>query len=136
MHALRETPLSLDEVVAAVSGPGRGGVVTFTGAIRDQSQGRTVDHLEYEAYGPMAEAVLAKICAEVEARWPGARAAVTHRTGHLQVGEVAVAIAVAAPHRAEAFAGCRHMIERLKEDVPIWKREVFTDGSEWVGIGP
>ena len=130
------TPPSLDEAVASVSGPDAGGVVTFTGAVRGTSRGHTVTRLEYEAYGPMAEAVLHKIAAECAGRAPGVRVSILHRVGVLAPGEVAVVIAAAAPHRAEAFDACRHAIERLKQDVPIWKKEVYEDGSEWVGLGP
>jgi molybdopterin converting factor subunit 1 len=128
-------PLSLDEVVAAVSGPGRGGVVTFTGTVRGQTGGRRVLRLEYEAYGPMAERSLARIGAEVGAAH-GAEVAVVHRVGVLEPGEAAVVIACAAPHRAPAFRACEQVLERLKRDVPIWKREVYEDGSAWVGLGP
>jgi MoaE-MoaD fusion protein len=128
-------PLSLDEVVAAVAGPGRGGVVTFTGNVRGETRGRRVVRLEYEAYGPMAERTLARIGAEVGAAH-GAEVAVVHRVGVLQPGEAAVVIACAAPHRSPAFRACQEVLERLKKDVPIWKREVFEDGSEWVGLGP
>ncbi len=136
MYEVREVPISTEEVLAAVHSDGTGAVVTFTGVVRAQSRGRAVLRLEYEAYVPMAEKVLRAIGDEIAERWPGARTAVLHRIGTLHPGEVAVAIAVAAPHRAEAFEGCRHAIERLKEDVPIWKREVFRDGSEWRGLGP
>ncbi len=136
MYQVRETPISTDEVLRAVTSDGVGGVVTFTGVVRARSRERTVVRLEYEAYVSMAEKVLRRIGEEIEARWTGTRVAILHRVGTLEPGEVAVAIAVAAPHRAEAFEGCRHAIERLKEDVPIWKREVFTDGSEWRGLGP
>jgi MoaE-MoaD fusion protein len=129
-------PLSLDRVVAAVSGPDAGGVVTFTGAVRKQSHGATIDHLEYEAYGPMAVKVMAALVAEIEAELPGVRLAVEHRTGSLAVGEIAVVIAAAAPHRAEAFTACRAMIDRLKDRVPIWKKEFGDDGAVWVGLGP
>lgn len=127
--------LSLDEVVAAVAGPGRGGVVTFTGNVRGETRGRRVLRLEYEAYGPMAERSLARIGAEVGAAH-GAEVAVVHRVGVLQPGEAAVVIACAAPHRAPAFRACQEVLERLKQEVPIWKREVYEDGSEWVGLGP
>ena len=130
-----EAPLSLDEVVAAVSGPGRGGVVTFTGTVRDDTKGRRVVRLEYEAYGPMAERKLAQIGGEVGAEH-GCAVAVVHRVGVLAPGEAAVVIACAAPHRTAAFRSCEECIERLKRDVPIWKREVYEDGSEWVGLGP
>lgn len=129
-------PLSLDEVVRAVEGPGRGGVVTFSGQVRDQTRGRAVVRLEYEAYPPMAERVFAQIGAEAAARWEGSRLAIVHRVGVLQPGELAVVIAASAPHRAEAFDACRHAIERLKQDAPIWKKEIFADGEVWVGLGP
>jgi MoaE-MoaD fusion protein len=128
-------PLSLDEVVAAVSGPGLGGVVTFTGTVRAESHGRRVLRLEYEAYTPMAERQLARIGAEVGAA-NGATTAVVHRIGTLVPGEAAVVIACAAPHRAPAFQACQAVLERLKQEVPIWKREVYEDGTTWVGLGP
>jgi molybdopterin synthase catalytic subunit len=130
-----EAPLSIDEVVAAVAGPGRGGLVTFTGNVRGETRGRRVLRLEYEAYGPMAERILAFIGAEVGAAH-GAEVAVVHRVGVLQPGEAAVVIAAAAPHRLPAFRACQEVLERLKQDVPIWKREVYQDGSTWVGLGP
>jgi molybdopterin synthase catalytic subunit len=136
MFRVVDRALSLDEVVGAVAGPGRGAVVTFTGAVRDQTRGEKVVRLEYEAYAPMAEKVLAQIGAEISERWPGSVAAIVHRTGTLVPGERAVVIAVASPHRAAAFEGCRHAIERLKADAPIWKREVFENGAVWVGLGP
>ena len=129
-------PLSLDRCVAAVSGPGMGGVVTFTGMVRRESHGALIDHLEYEAYGAMAVAEMTRLCDEIEAEIAGSLLAVEHRVGRLTVGEVAVVIAAAAPHRAEAFTACRAMIDRLKQRVPIWKKEVGDDGAEWVGLGP
>jgi len=130
-----EAPLSLDEVVTAVAGPGRGGVVTFTGTVRDDTRGRRVVRLEYEAYGPMAEKKLAEIGGEVGAEH-GCTVAVVHRVGVLLPGEAAVVIACAAPHRTPAFRACEAVIERLKQEVPIWKRECFEDGAVWVGMGP
>ena len=130
-----DRPLALGEVVAAVSGPERGGVVTFTGDVRAVSHGRRVLRLEYEAYVPMAERTLAEI-GESAGREHGALVAIAHRVGVLEPGEAAVVIAAAAPHRAPAFRACEAAIERLKRDAPIWKREVFEDGSEWVGLGP
>lgn len=129
-------PLSLDRCVAAVGGPDAGGIVTFTGQVRAESHGAAIDHLEYEAYGAMAVRVMTQIAVEIEAEVPGTRLAVEHRTGHLAVGEIAVVIAAAAPHRAEAFTACRAMIDRLKERVPIWKKELGQDGAVWVGLGP
>ncbi len=133
---LSDQPLSLDRCLAAVSGPGMGGIATFTGMVRLHSRGTTIDHLEYEAYAPMAMKVMTELCDEIEREVSGARLAVEHRVGHLAIGEVAVVIAAAAPHRAEAFTACRAMIDRLKDRVPIWKKEISVDGSEWVGLGP
>ncbi len=129
-------PIALREVVDAVQGSGFGGIVTFTGAVRGDSHGKQVLRLEYEAYVPMAEERLRAIGSEIETKWPGCRIAMLHRIGALEVGEIAVVIAVAAPHRKAAFEGCSHAIDRLKQDVPIWKKEVFEDGSLWVGMGP
>ncbi len=126
---------SLDRVSRAVLDQGMGGLVTFTGLVRRASQGRAVERLEYEAYPEMAEKVMARLCDAIEAE-TGARLAVEHASGVLVVGEVAIVIAAAAPHRAEAFAACRALIDRLKEQVPIWKKETGPDGSEWIGLGP
>jgi molybdopterin synthase catalytic subunit len=131
-----DRPLRLDEVVEAVGGEAFGGLVTFSGSVRNQTKGRRVLRLEYEAYAPMAEKKLAEIGAEAAAQWPGTRLAIVHRVGTLVPGELAVVIAAAAPHRKEAFRGCEHAIERLKQDVPIWKKEFFEDGDVWVGLGP
>ena len=129
-------PLSLDRCIAAVKGPGMGGLVTFTGMVRLHSHGATIDHLEYEAYAPMAIREMTRLCEEIEGEIAGTRLAVEHRIGRLEIGDLAVVIAAAAPHRAEAFVACRAMIDRLKESVPIWKKELGTSGEEWVGLGP
>lgn len=134
--ALLETPLSLDTVVRAVTHPGAGGISTFTGNVRLQSRGLTIEHLDYEAYAPMALKVMMRIVDTIQADIEGSRVAIAHRIGRLVVGETAVVIAASAPHRAEAFAACRAAIEALKEDVPIWKKEVATDGESWIGRGP
>ncbi|MBX7102069.1 MAG: molybdenum cofactor biosynthesis protein MoaE [Myxococcaceae bacterium] len=133
--AIESAPLSLDAVVRAVSGPAHGAVVTFTGAVRDATQGRPVVRLEYEAYGPLALKQLEAIAQAASERF-SARLAIHHRVGTLVPGELAVVIAAAAPHRAEAFEACRFAIERLKAEVAVWKKEVFADGSVWVGLGP
>ena len=133
---LAEQTLSLDRCIAAVRGPGAGGLVTFTGMVRDRSHDAVIDHLEYEAYAPMAVRVMTELCDEIEREIAGARLAVEHRVGRLAVGDLAVVIAASAPHRAEAFAACRAMIDRLKDRVPIWKKEVSADGATWVGLGP
>ena len=135
-YAVLDTALSLASVVAHVEHAGAGGLVTFTGNVRLRSRGQTIERLEYEAYVPMARKVMAEIGARIEADIAGARVAIHHRIGTLSVGETAVVIAASAPHRAEAFDACRRAIEALKQDVPIWKREVSTDGAEWIGQGP
>lgn len=133
---LSDAPLALERTVAAVAHAGAGGIDVFIGNVRAHSRGRTIDHLEYEAYGPMALRTMQAIAAAIEAETPGARVAIHHRLGLLKIGETAVIIAASAAHRAEAFAACRAAIERLKEDVPIWKREVAVDGAVWIGQGP
>ncbi len=133
--ALVDRPLRLDEVVLAVASHGCGGLVTFTGLVRDSTRGRAVIRLEYEAYSGMAERTLARIGEEVGAR-RGCRVAVLHRIGVLVPGDAAVVIACAAPHRSPAFLACEEVLERLKREVPIWKREVYGDGAMWVGMGP
>lgn len=134
--ALSEDTLSLDALAARVRHDGAGALVTFEGVVREQSRDtsgelRTIQHLEYEAYRPMAEREMARVVAEVEARWP-VRCAAAHRIGKLQIGEAAVIIAVSSAHRAQAFEACRFAIDRIKETVPIWKKEVAPDGTWWV----
>ncbi|HEX4454291.1 MAG TPA: molybdopterin converting factor subunit 1 [Kofleriaceae bacterium] len=133
---LLDEPLSLDRCIAAVRAPGMGGIVTFTGMVRAHSHGAAIERLEYEAYAPMATRTMVALCDEIEAELPGVAIAVEHRVGKLAIGELAVAIAAAAPHRAEAFAACRAMIDRLKDRVPIWKKEFGEHGETWVGLGP
>ena len=128
---LTEAPIDVAALERAVAAPGRGAVVVFTGRARDRSDdGRTVTELAYELYPEMADAVLAEIAAEAEGRWEVA-VAVVHRHGVVPIGEAAVAIVTAAPHRAEAYEANRYVIEAIKERLPIWKREVFVDGSAW-----
>ena len=134
--AIGSGALSVEDVVATVTGPGRGGLVTFAGIVRREGHALPdVIRLEYEAYAEMALEVLTAIADELEREQPGARVAIHHRVGALGVGEVAVVIAVAAPHRAEAFAACRAAIDRLKERAPIWKKEVGENGEVWLGLG-
>jgi len=128
-------PLDGDAVRALerqVSHPGVGGIVTFQGVVRDNARGKRIRYLEYDAYVEMAEAEMAKIAAEVERRWSTDRIALVHRVGRLEIGECSVVVAVACPHRAEAFEACRYAIDTLKSTVPIWKKEVAEDGEEWV----
>jgi molybdopterin synthase catalytic subunit len=129
---LTADPVALDALISAVQSTERGAVASFVGIVRDHHAGRSVVELTYVAYGPMAEAECARIVAEAESRWP-VKVALAHRLGTLFVGDSAVAIAVAGAHRAEAFEGCRYVIEELKTRVPIWKRERYADGAEaWV----
>jgi molybdopterin synthase catalytic subunit len=128
-------PLDLGVLLAQVRSPSHGGVASFLGMVRNHQGGREVLRLDYSAYAPMAEAECARIVAEAESRWPVA-VALQHRIGTLKIGDTAVAVVVASAHRDEAFVACRYVIEELKRRVPIWKREVFADGSiEWVGSG-
>lgn len=128
-----ETPLQADAINARVVHPTTGAVCTFVGTVREWTKGRRTVHLEYEAYPEMAVAQMEVIGREIEQQWPGSRVAISHRVGKLAIGEASVVIAVATPHRADSFAACRHAIERLKQIVPIWKKEIWEDGEEWVG---
>ncbi len=125
-------PIDPRELEAAVSHPGAGAIVTFTGTVRDTSRGQQVTHLDYEAYAEMAVPQMRKIGQEIKDRWPEARVAMAHRSGHLEIGEASVVIAVSCPHRAEAFEACLWGIDRLKESVPIWKKEHAADGTYWI----
>jgi molybdopterin synthase catalytic subunit len=127
--------IDLGALLAQVQSPRHGGIASFLGSVRDHQDGRSVLRLEYSAYNPMAEAECGRIVREAESQWDCV-IALKHRTGTLQIGDVAVAIVAASAHRDEAFAACRYVIEEVKRRVPIWKREVFVDGSvEWVGAG-
>ncbi len=132
MFQIVDRAITAQEVIDAVADDSAGAVVTFLGVVRDQSYGRKVLYLEYEAYAPMAEKKMTEIADEVHQRWGIRRVAILHRVGHLEIGEASVAIAVATPHRKEAFEACQYIIDRLKQIVPIWKREVWEDGEEWV----
>ncbi|TGN79212.1 molybdenum cofactor biosynthesis protein MoaE [Streptomyces bauhiniae] len=130
---LRDTPLSLDEVYGAVGDDAVGGTALFVGTVRDHDGGKSVSSLEYSAH-PSAEAELRRVAEEIAAEFPVRALAAVHRTGLLAIGDVAVITAVSCPHRAEAFAACRKLIDTLKHEVPVWKRQIFTDGAtEWVG---
>ena len=129
---LTTEPLDARRIEAAVSHKGAGAICTFTGIVRDNSRGRSVTHLEYEAYAEMAKAEMKKIAGEIAERWPEARVAMAHRTGRLEIGEASVVVSVSAPHRAEAIDACRWGIDRLKETVPIWKKEHAADGTYWI----
>lgn len=126
-------PLSLETIARSVTRSSSGAIATFVGVVRESSRGRRVTSLEYEAYPEMAVATLGEIAAEIRARWAVDDVAIVHRVGRLVVGEASIVIAVSSPHRREALAACALAIERVKERAPIWKREVWADGSEWIG---
>jgi MoaE-MoaD fusion protein len=128
-------PLSLEAVVAEVADERAGGIATFTGTVRRRSRGREVTHLEYEAYAEMAEEVMAKLAADLEERHELCAVAIHHRVGRLGIGEASVVIAVSAPHRQAALVACKEAIDTLKEEVPLWKKEVYEGGEEWIGRG-
>ncbi|MGQ9492217.1 MAG: molybdenum cofactor biosynthesis protein MoaE [Anaerolineae bacterium] len=124
--------LSADDIIVRLADPAIGAVAVFVGVVRGDTDGREVRYLEYEAYPEMAEAMLRQIGEEIQARWKTIqKVAIVHRVGHLEVGEVSVVIALSAAHRPEVFEALRYAIDRLKEIVPIWKKEVWSDGSEW-----
>lgn len=133
LTAVRDTPLSVEEVLAAVADDAAGGVVSFTGVVRSSDGGRGVTELEYSAH-PGAEAALLAVAEAIAAELPVIALAAVHRTGLLAVGDVAVVVAASAAHRGQAFEAARRLIDDLKEQVPIWKRQLFVDGDEqWVG---
>ena len=132
---ITDEPLDAERVTAMVANTANGGVVTFQGVTRDETGGRTVVRLDYEAYPEMAYKTLQQIFDEVEERWGITDLALAHRIGRLELGEASLVVAVGAAHRAEAFAAAMYVVDRLKEIVPIWKKEFFEDGSVWVGLG-
>ncbi len=132
MLDLVREPIRVDALLDAVRHPGAGAVVLFLGTVREHSRGRRVEQLEYEAYDALARAEMARISSHAVSRW-GVRIAMAHRLGTLAIGEISVAIAVAAPHRRDAFEAGRFAIDTLKQTVPIWKKEIWTGGAEWIG---
>ena len=130
---IQPEPLDPRETEALVANPGAGATATFIGTVRDHGRGKPVTHLEYEAYAPAAELALAQIGDEIRQRWGVEHVAIAHRVGSLPVGEASVVISVASPHREAAFEACRYAIERIKEIVPIWKKEHYADGAAWLG---
>jgi MoaE-MoaD fusion protein len=130
-----EEPLSLEAVAAEVADERAGAIATFTGTVRRQSRGREVTRLEYEAYVEMAEDVMAQLAADLERRYALCKLAIHHRVGTLEIGESSVVVAVSAPHRQDALAACKDAIDTLKETVPLWKKEVYEGGEEWLGRG-
>jgi molybdopterin synthase catalytic subunit len=132
---ITEKPLSVETLVQQVTRNTCGAVATFIGVVREFSRGRQVSYLEYEAYPEMAIAKMRQIAEEIRQKWEIERVAIHHRIGRLGIGELSVVIAVSAPHRRQALEACAYAIERLKQIVPIWKKEVAPDGSSWVGMG-
>jgi molybdopterin synthase catalytic subunit/molybdopterin converting factor small subunit len=132
---LTEEPIDVGAVIAEVADDQAGAVATFLGTTRVRSRGRTVLYLEYEAYEGMAEKVMEEIAATLRERYELCRIAITHRIGRVGIGETSVAIAVSAPHREHALAACKEAIDTLKVDVPLWKKEVYEGGEEWIGRG-
>lgn len=130
-------PLRLEEVYALADDPSNGAVVVMSGTVRNQTDGKPVVSLEYQAYEPMALRVFSQIAAQIRSQWSQVnRVVIHHRTGHLRIGEISVLVAVGCPHRSEAFEACRYAIDTLKHNAPIWKKEHWTDGSSsWVSIG-
>ncbi len=133
LFRITEEPLDARAIEALVADPGSGAIVTFTGTVRNTARGKAVTALDYEAYAPAAEKMLRRIGDEMHQRWTINRVAMVHRVGLLTVGEASVVIAVSAPHREEAFEACRYAIARIKEIVPIWKKEHYADGATWIG---
>ena len=132
---LSAEPLSLDAAVREVSRDEAGAIATFTGTVRNRSRDRDVLHLEYEAYEGMAEETMVTLAEGLRARYSVSEIAIHHRIGRVEIGEPSVVIAVSAPHRADALAACREAIDMLKETVPLWKKEVYEGGEEWIGQG-
>lgn len=132
MFDITDRSLSLEPLVSAVTRSSSGAVASFLGVVREQTRGRQVLYLEYEAYREMAIPKMREIADEIRRKWKVDEIAMVHRIGRLEIGEASVAIAVSAPHRHQALAACAYAIDRLKETVPIWKKEVWTDGEEWV----
>lgn len=128
-------PLSLDAAVREVGRDEAGAIATFTGTVRNRSRDRNVLYLEYEAYEGMAEQVMAELAAELSARHDLTAVAIHHRVGRVEIGEPSVVIAVSSPHRAGALAACKEAIDTLKQTVPLWKKEVYEGGEEWIGQG-
>lgn len=133
---ITEAPLDTQQTISLVALPSQGGLTVFIGNVRDHTKGKKVLRLEYEAYWPMALSEMGKIAQSTKEQWPDSQIAIHHRVGVLEVGEAAVVIAVSTPHRAQAFEACQYAIDTLKEQVPIWKKEIFEDGEVWVDAHP
>ena len=137
-YIITEHPIDVNEVTSQAYHPDHGATIAFVGTTREWTHGKRTVTLEYEAYIPMAQSAMEQIGAEIGERWPGTLTAITHRIGTVGINEISVVIAVSSPHRAEAYDASRYAIERLKQKVPIWKKEIYEDGTEWKGhqLGP
>ncbi|SHH62207.1 molybdopterin synthase catalytic subunit [Chryseolinea serpens] len=136
MIKITEKPIDIQKVIDTASCLGAGAVNVFVGTVRNQANGKNVVWLEYEAYETMAVGEIRKIIDDASHRWPLLGFAVSHRIGTLKPGEVAVAVAVSTPHRKDSFDACEYIIDNVKMNVPIWKKEVFEDGEEWISARP
>ena len=138
LFLITDAPLSVEETTNLVITPNHGAALTFVGTTREMTGEQRTVHLEYEAYVPMALSQMAAIGTEIAERWPGVRCAISHRIGKVDIAEISVVIAVSSPHRSDCYDASRYAIERLKQNVPIWKKEIWEDGSEWKGhqLGP
>ncbi|KEZ50258.1 molybdenum cofactor biosynthesis protein MoaE [Metabacillus indicus] len=133
LFELTEKLISAEETANKVANRNAGAITIFIGTVREMTNGKRTLYLEYQAYKPMAEKMLMQIGKEISEKWPGTAAAITHRTGRLEISEAAVVIAVSSPHRKAAYEANEYAIERIKEIVPIWKKEHWDDGTEWIG---
>lgn len=133
MFEVVKDPISVEELIDKVQHRNAGAITTFIGSVREMTNGKQTIYLEYQAYIPMAEKMLAEIGSEIQSRWPDARVAISHRIGSLDISEKAVVIAVSAPHRKAAYQANEYAIERIKQMVPIWKKEKWADGESWIG---
>lgn len=136
MIAITTDPIDVTAALKSIESEQAGAIDLFLGVVRDNTQERSVNRLEYEAYDRMAISEMEKIAEQTHQRWPILRYTIIHRKGTLQIGEIAVLIGVASAHRADAFEACRYIIDTIKQTVPIWKKEVFMDGEEWVNAHP
>ncbi len=136
MITITDQPLDVNHITYLATSPDAGAVAVFVGTVRSKTQAKKVIRLEYEAYEALAISEIQKLCEEAKSKWPIQKVAVSHRVGTLQVGETAVVIAVSTPHRKESFEACQYIIDRLKQTVPIWKKEIFEGGEEWISAHP
>lgn len=136
MISITTDPIDVAAALKSIESEQAGAIDLFLGVVRDNTEERSVNRLEYEAYDRMAISEMEKIADQAHQRWPILRYTIIHRKGTLQIGEIAVLIGVATAHRADAFEACRYIIDTIKKTVPIWKKEVFTDGEEWVNAHP